>query len=133
MGLKINKQEAANLLGKKIHGIQDAAQAAQVLRNKGVGTVNLTLGKKGAVLATDEGTWHGYGPTLPTISSVGSGDAFLGGWLNEIVAGHDQFQSLKAALAAGAANTQKLGACRSDYEDFLSYLERTKVDRIPLR
>ncbi len=75
-----------------------------------------------------------YHATIPlvesVVSTVGSGDAFLAGF----VAGHfsnpDPGDCLRYGLACGAANTQHYGAGVLDPDDVEALLATTKVDEI---
>ena len=49
-------------------------------------------------------------PRIEAVSTVGSGDAFLAGFLSAHQAGQAADQCLKIGLACGAANTQTVGA-----------------------
>ena len=49
-------------------------------------------------------------PRIEAVSAVGSGDAFLAGYLSACQAGQAPEECLRMALACGAANTQTVGA-----------------------
>ncbi len=64
-----------------ICGVQDVEEAAKHLLNEGIKIVCVTLGKKGAYVATAEGGATVKGIDLPAIDTTGAGDAFWGGFL----------------------------------------------------
>nr|WP_223111229.1 1-phosphofructokinase family hexose kinase [Aeromicrobium senzhongii] len=106
--LKPNSDELAELLGcdaseiERDHG-QAAARAQQLRETGGVGTVLLTLGGDGAVLATAEGSWFCPPVRITQRSTVGAGDSSLAGYLVAEVAGRSPAECLASAAAHGAA------------------------------
>ncbi|MBN2447888.1 MAG: 1-phosphofructokinase family hexose kinase [Phycisphaerae bacterium] len=112
-GLKINIDEAGDVLGREIATVADgAAGAARELHEKGVDTVVLTLGERGAVLADRDACWRVVLPTAHTVCAVGSGDSFMAGLVTALSAGQEPPEALKRAAAAGAANALSVGAGR---------------------
>jgi 1-phosphofructokinase family hexose kinase len=101
--VKPNVSEAAALLGA---AGDDAAALALALRDRGAGSVWLSAGERGSVLATGDGAWHLAGPhPEAVVSAVGCGDALVGG----LAAGLARGLSLLDAAALGtAAATDKL-------------------------
>ncbi|MEZ5092253.1 1-phosphofructokinase family hexose kinase [Nocardioides sp.] len=83
--MKPNGEELASLTGADGDALEgtpaEAAEAAKVLVERGVGAVLATLGGNGAVLVTDEGAWHAAAPPVEVVSTVGAGDSSLFGYL----------------------------------------------------
>ncbi|HEY8295988.1 MAG TPA: 1-phosphofructokinase family hexose kinase, partial [Micrococcaceae bacterium] len=84
--LKPNAEELAELTGSSdAAGLESdpqlAAAAAQTLVDAGVGAVLATLGSRGAVLVTAQGSWFASGPKIEAKSTVGAGDSALAGYL----------------------------------------------------
>ena len=100
--LKPNRLEAELLSGVAIHSREDAAKAAQVLLDKGVQRVFLSMGAEGVFAATAEDRL--LLPNLPgqMINTTGCGDAFMAAlvwaWLEDL----DLRQTVLSGLAAGA-------------------------------
>jgi 1-phosphofructokinase len=106
--LKPNAEELAELTGRSDGARleadpQLAAQVAGQLVQAGVGAVLATLGSKGAVLVTASGSWLAQGPKIVARSTVGAGDCALAGYLLSNVAGASAPDSLRQAVAHGAA------------------------------
>ncbi len=106
--IKPNGEELAELTGTS-NG-QDlesnpvlAANTASALVRQGVGAVLATLGSKGAVLVTKDGSWHGNGPAIEAKSTVGAGDSALAGYLLSTLRGDPAQACLQQAVAHGAA------------------------------
>ena len=64
------------------------------------------------------------------ISTVGSGDAFLAGFVSARFQKLDLQECLRDALAAGAANTQRYGAGVLDADDWTRLRESTDVTEV---
>jgi 1-phosphofructokinase len=126
-GIKVNATEAGEILGEEMADVEAASRAAAKFQRMGVGSVVLTLGREGAMLATDAGTWWARPPALRTVSAVGSGDSFLAGLITALVAGEPPPQALRHAVAAGAANALNPGGAQFELRDFNAALEATSV------
>lgn len=119
--IKPNRQEAEALLGREVVDLDSALRAAQTLRERGPQTVILSLGEKGAVVWDGTAALHGLPPTVKPISTVGSGDSFVAGWLHAYASRAPTEDCLRLAIACGAAN------CLADWPGVLS---RDEVDRL---
>lgn len=129
--VKVNGFEAAGLLGwREIQDVSTALQAAQTIQQSGMSQVVLTLGKLGAVLASDAGVWFAHPPDIKVICPIGSGDAFLGGlvlaWLNQ----NPDPEALRQAVAAGSANALSVGGGQFSRQDFERILANTTVKKL---
>ncbi|HSK26526.1 MAG TPA: 1-phosphofructokinase [Jiangellales bacterium] len=98
--LKPNHEELAELVGRDLLTVGDAARAAADLVAGGVGAVLVSLGAAGALLVDADGTLHARGPAVTVRSTVGAGDSTLAGFL---AAGGAGALALRAAVAFGTA------------------------------
>lgn len=105
--VKPNRDELAEVTGKRLGTIADVVDAAGRLRERGARAVLASLGADGAVLVDDQGAVHGRTPAVPQLSSVGAGDAMLAGFLAGGGTGAD---ALVEALAWGAAAVLQPGS-----------------------
>lgn len=94
-----NETEAARLVGFEVSDAAAQRQAAEFFLNRGVKTVVLKLGARGAFCATP--TQQGLIPPfrVPVVDTVAAGDAFNGA----LAAALDQGLSLPEALTWGSA------------------------------
>jgi 6-phosphofructokinase 2 len=102
--IKPNLHELMDL----VHGHADdqegqAAACRRFVEQEQAQIVALTLGDKGALLTTRDGTWRA--PALPVKPSsvVGAGDSFLGGMTWSLAEGHSVEMAFSHAVAAGSA------------------------------
>jgi 1-phosphofructokinase len=105
--MKPNGEELASFTGHHAGELESdpraAARAARDLVERGVGSVLVTLGPRGAVLVTADGAWHATPPPTTVVSTVGAGDSSLFGYLFGDVTGRDPDHRLALAVAYGSA------------------------------
>jgi 1-phosphofructokinase family hexose kinase len=122
IGLKVNDAEIGALLSREVTALEAARAAAREVQPRG-GVTIVTLGKAGAVLSADDGTWHALPPAIQAVNATGSGDAFMGGWLVALAEQCAPPEALRRAVAAGAANALSTSGGRfqrSVYEQILA-------------
>jgi 1-phosphofructokinase family hexose kinase len=130
--IKVNAREISGLTGKTITNKNDALEISKDVRNLfGLAVVSVTLGQRGAVCSSTWGDWIIHPIQYPrVISSIGCGDAFLGGLLTGFDAGLPFEECLKWASAAAGANTQKLGPGNFELEEYNKALEKVNLERV---
>jgi len=119
-----NESETALLTGIEVADLDSAREATERLREKGVGTVILTLGARGAFLASVEESIHVPGYNVEVVDTTAAGDAFVGGFAVALAEDRDPIEAVRFANAAGALAVTKLGAqpslpTRAEVEAFL--------------
>jgi 1-phosphofructokinase len=118
--VKPNREELAEVAGRRLSTVADVVEAASRLRDLGAGAVLASLGADGAVLVDDDGAIHGRTPTVSPLSSVGAGDAMLAGFL---AGGGIGAEALVEGLAWGAAAVLQPGSGMPSPDD----IDRTVV------
>lgn len=73
-----NQPEAALMTGTAVDGVEQAVDAARALKRRGAGSVVVTMGADGCVVADGEGADHIEGVQVDTVETTGAGDAFIG-------------------------------------------------------
>ena len=100
--LKPNRIEAELLSGVKIETEKDAEKAANVLIEKGVRRVFISMGAKGVFAATaKESCWHGIIPGK-MVNTTGCGDSFMAALVWAYLEGLNLEDTASAGLAAGS-------------------------------
>ena len=105
-----NEREAELLSGLRITDIDSARKAAKRIVEEGTRNVVLTIGKKGAILATREEIVHVPAPPVKAIDTTGAGDAFCAALAVSVSSGRNLKESVGFANWAGAYATTKVGA-----------------------
>ena len=108
-----NVVEAEELVGHEFHDDGDRADAVHEI---------VSLGARSAIMTTSDGCWaqvlvdsvpRAYRVTVPRVESVatvGSGDAFLAGYIARRYAGAAAEECLRFGVACGAESTGRMGA-----------------------
>jgi len=120
-----NESETALLTGMSVNNQAEAEAAAAALRGMGVGTVILTLGERGALLAQAGAAELVPAFEVTPVDTTAAGDAFVGGFAVALAEGKSLAEAVRWGNAAGALATTKLGAqpslpTRQDLEVLLS-------------
>lgn len=105
-----NESELQLLTDIPVTGTASAETAAQVLLEKGVKTVIVTLGKKGALLVTPEQTQHVPAFEVSVVDTTAAGDAFIGGLAAALLKGRSLEEAVRYGNASGALAATKFGA-----------------------
>ena len=92
-------------------GRTDLAEAAQVLLGRGVGTVAVTCGGDGALVASAAGVERVPAFEVDVVDTTGCGDAFSAGFLLGVAGGRTPAQ---AAVLGNAAAAQVVGGVGTD-------------------
>lgn len=105
-----NEVEAGLLTGIKVEDEEGASEAAKVLLQKGVDTVLVTLGLRGALVARAGFQKMGSSCKVQAIDTTGAGDVFNGALAVALSEGKELTDAVRFANAAAALSVTKLGA-----------------------
>jgi ribokinase len=105
-----NETEAEMLTGITVTNDSAAAKAASVLRARGVQTVILTLGARGAFVANDSITQIVPGFKVKAADTTGAGDVFSGALSVALADQQPLLQAVRFANAAAAISVTGVGA-----------------------
>jgi ribokinase len=105
-----NESEAELLTGVKVDSEENAGKAADVLMERGVETVLLTMGTRGAYIATAEFKELISGFKVKAVDTTAAGDVFNGALAVAIAEKKPIREAISFANAAAALSVTKLGA-----------------------
>jgi ribokinase len=105
-----NQVETSQLVNFPVTDFNSARQAAEVLHQRGVGTVITKLGKQGALCLSRDETFEIPVFPVKAIDTVAAGDAFNGGLAAGLAAGMPLQQATTQAAAVAALSVTKAGA-----------------------
>lgn len=101
--IKPNTFELERLLNKKINKLSDYIDGAKEILNQGVQVVIVSMGSKGAILATNNGFYRAVPPKVSVQSTVGAGDSLVGAFVYKCSKGVDIVDAFTWGIAAGTA------------------------------
>jgi 1-phosphofructokinase family hexose kinase len=112
-----NQREAEALVGQEFYENQDFAFALEHIGELGARNVLIT-NETGCFARLRDGRktrrYRVLAPHVEPVSTVGSGDVLLAGYVAARLEGRPAEDALRSAVAAGAASTLELGAGRLD-------------------
>ena len=116
-----NETEAEAIAGLPVHSTDEAKSCAAALLSKGFRKVILTLGARGSLLATKEGSELAAPFAVSPKDTTGAGDAFIGSFAVFLAEGLPEKEALSranlyAALSTLRVGTQKSFPTRADFE-----------------
>ncbi|PTB31788.1 ribokinase [Photobacterium phosphoreum] len=120
-----NETEAEVLTGVTVTDAESAQQAANILHDKGIKTVMITLGAKGVWLSQDGRGDIIAGFNVEVTDTTAAGDTFNGAFVTGLLEDLSLESAIKFAHAAAAISVTRFGAqtsipTRKEVDDFLA-------------
>lgn len=127
-----NQREAERLLNTALITRSHFAAAAARIREMGPKNVLLSVGSRGAVLATAEGVWEIEPPRVEAVAPVGAGDAMAAAFVWAMTEGMDMTEAARWGVAAGTASATKPGLSFANREEAAAILPEVHLRAIQL-
>jgi ribokinase len=105
-----NESEAELLTGIRMNGVAAAKKVAEKLLRRGVQTVVMTLGARGALIANELGMQLVPGFKVEAIDTTAAGDVFNGALAVALAEGRAMSEAVRMANAAAAISVTRIGA-----------------------
>ncbi|MDR2949489.1 MAG: ribokinase [Prevotella sp.] len=106
-----NKTEAQIISGIQITNIDSAKKAAEVLADKGVNNVIITLGTEGSLILTDNREFHYVkSRKVDAIDTTAAGDVYNGALCVALSEGKTLVEAAKFATLASSISVTRMGA-----------------------
>jgi 1-phosphofructokinase family hexose kinase len=128
--VKPNREEAASIYGRVLQNMDNMKEASHAILQYGISAVLITLGGAGAVLFTGDAAWRSCPPAVHKNHTLGSGDAFLAGYLLAMDEKKDMPDALRFATAVGTANAMAGGPANLRRADIDEIAALTDVQEI---
>jgi ribokinase len=121
-----NETELAIMTGMPVESEAEVSAAAQSLVKQGVETVIVTLGARGSLLATQEGSRRIAPVKVQAVDTTGAGDAFIGAFARFCAGGLPLDAALAEATRYSALSVTRPGAQKSfaDVAEFAAFNAR---------
>ena len=128
--IKPNHHELAATVGRELQTLEDIQKAARCFVDRGVCHVVVSLGKDGALYVGEEGCF--FAPEIPVDvkSTVGAGDALVGGLLYGLVRHGSMREGFRAGAAAGTASVMTEGTQLIVPADFMRLLPQVQLQEL---
>jgi len=108
-----NETEAEEIAGRPVRTIEEAKTCAAALLQKGFRKVILTLGARGSLLASAEGSEVVPAFSVTPKDTTGAGDAFIGSFSVFLAEGLSEREALRRANLYAGLSTQRVGTQKS--------------------
>ncbi len=128
--IKPNHHELAATVGRELHTMAEIRQAAQTFVDAGVRHVVVSLGGDGALYVGEDGCC--FAPSIPVEvrSTVGAGDALVGGLIHGLVKHGSVQEALRSGAAAGTASVMTEGTQLIIPDDFMRLLPQVQIKEL---
>lgn len=128
--IKPNHHELAEALRTELHTMEDIRRGAQSFVDAGVEHVVVSMGRDGAMYVGAEGAF--YAPEIPVEvhSTVGAGDALVGGLLYGLTKHGSMREAFRCGAAAGTASVMTEGTQLIVPEDFMRLLGKVHIQEL---
>ena len=128
--IKPNLPELEAVMGRELKTLRTIRDAALALVEEGAQHVIVSMGKFGALLT--DGSRTLFAPALPVtaLSTVGAGDAMVGGVMMGLSRGEEMEACFRYGMAAGAASVMTSGTQSINVDDFASLLPKVTLQSI---
>ena len=131
--IKPNEEEIAMYSDIPVHDLESAAEAAQVLKGKGIKNVMISLGAKGAMLCCEDGCYIANAPDVTVLSTIGAGDSSIAGFVAAAKQGLPYSEMLRMAVCYGSAACMTEGTRPPRAEDITKLLESVQVTKLNIQ
>lgn len=107
--IKPNDHELSGMVGRDLDTLEKIDAAAREIMDRGVEWVTVSMGGEGALFVTPEKTYKASSPKVKVGSTVGAGDSVVAAIAFAQDEGLDIIDTIKLAVATGAANVSMEG------------------------
>ncbi len=128
--IKPNLPEMQAIMRKELRTLREIRDAAMFLIDYGAQNVVVSMGKTGAVFVNEKKTLFAPALRVEARSTVGAGDAMVGGILAGLMRGANMTEAFKFGVAAGAASVMTDGTQLVRKNDFDSLLPKVTVQEV---
>lgn len=127
---KPNDHELSAMLGRKLVDLDAIAAAASEIVAGGIDTVCVSMGSNGAVYATANEVWYAGPVKVKVGSTVGAGDSVVAAFAFADARGLSAEDTLRLAMATGAANVMESGTQAAERSVVDSLIEKVQLARL---
>ena len=129
--IKPNEIEAEQLLNRKItDSINQYSKAAQDIQKQNITNVVLSLGDRGAILATETSVFYAESIKIDEGNPIGAGDSMVAGMLISLSQNKQMKEAFAFGIACGTATATMPGTQLGNSEQVNDILQKVKIKKI---
>ncbi len=128
--VKPNLPELEGIMQGQLRTIRSIRDAALMLRSRGAQHVVVSMGRYGAIYVGEKKTLFAPALQVEAKSTVGAGDAMIGGMLMGLDQGMAMEEAFHCGIAAGAASVMTEGTQLIDVADFRRLLGKVTLQEV---
>lgn len=128
--VKPNLDELSEWAGRSLTTEGEILEAARALMEAGPLIVAVSMGPRGLLLVSPEGTWRAVPPQVAPVNPVGSGDSLVAGFVSGLLEGRSAEEILRIAVACGTANAISAGVAEVDPSTVGQLVRQVRVERL---
>ncbi len=125
--VKPNLKELEDHVGRELPRRAEQIAACEELLVSGAKCVVLSLGEEGILWVDERNVYFARALKVDVKSTVGAGDALVGGLAFSMAAGESPVTSLKRAVATASSVIETPGSHTGDLENLRNYMEQVQV------
>lgn len=128
--IKPNREEMAEIAGRRMVTDDDVLTAARELVDRGVGLVTASLGADGAIFVTRNQAFRGYAPKVSVVSVVGAGDAMMAALTHYSAAGCSLEETARRSIAVSVASVMCSGSEAPELNMILPLIDQVRLEKL---
>ena len=128
--IKPNREELAEIAGRRMVTDGDVLTAARELVDRGVGLVTASLGADGAIFVTRNQAFRGYAPKVSVVSVVGAGDAMMAALTHYSAAGCSLEETARRSIAVSVASVMCSGSEAPELNMILPLIDQVRLEKL---
>ena len=128
--IKPNREELAEIAGRRMVTDDDVLTAARELVGRGVGLVTASLGADGAIFVTRNQAFRGYAPKVSVVSVVGAGDAMMAALTHYSAAGCSLEETARRSIAVSVASVMCSGSEAPELNMILPLIDQVRLEKL---
>jgi 6-phosphofructokinase 2 len=129
--VRLNRYVLERNVKRRLETLEQVAEAARSLQQRGIEYLCITLGPRGAMLVDADNSYHCSAPRVHKQSTVGAGDALVAGLVAAARRGQEPQAMLRFGVICGSATAAHPGTelfTRAEVEAEPASIEITRLD-----
>ena len=128
--IKPNREELAEIAGRRMVTDDDVLTAARELVGRGVGLVTASLGADGAIFVTRNQAFRGYAPKVSVVSVVGAGDAMMAALTHYSASACSLEETARRSIAVSVASVMCSGSEAPELNMILPLIDQVRLEKL---